>query len=79
MASRLTRLSAGFSKQRALLRATARVGILDRQRHRFLGNIHEMRPSEARPRGAAWSWRADGGGAAIVRCGRVQVGGRGPS
>jgi hypothetical protein len=66
----------GFAGQRAPLRATARVGLLDRQRRRFLGNIHEMRTAEVGGDGSKWTWRADGanggGGAAVVRCDEAQ-------
>jgi hypothetical protein len=65
----------GFGRERPPVRATARVGILDRQHHRFLGNVHEMPPAAPAPprSGGAWSWRADAGGAVVVRCARAQV------
>jgi len=65
----------GFAGQRTPLRCTAKVGLLDRQHHRFVGNVCEMPPSEVRSRESEWSWQADAGGSVIVRCERAQVGG----
>jgi hypothetical protein len=40
------------------------------------GDRHAPPRTQVRSRDAAWTWRTDAGGSAIVRCAKVQVGGQ---
>ena len=72
--------ASGLAGRRRPLRRLARVAILDRARCRFLGNAHEMPAAggasgsgggslmSSSTREGTWAWRADAGGAAVVRC-----------